>query len=154
MLYQGLVRIPLLIFEPGRTSRLDVHSPTSAIDVLPTLLQLGGESPAPWAEGTVLPPYATNPPDPNRPVYCLNVKSKNPRAPLTVATAMQVTGNYKLLDFFGYEELGPGSERIELYDLAADPEELTNLYPTRPDIGAGMLKELKAKLAQVNQPYL
>ena len=38
VLYEPVIRVPLMIFEPGRNTRTDVYMPTSAIDVLPTLL--------------------------------------------------------------------------------------------------------------------
>ena len=44
---------------------------------------------------------------------------------------MLIDDRYKVLYFFGYEELGEGVERIELYDLVADREELHNLFPER-----------------------
>lgn len=153
LLYQGLVRIPLLIFEPGRTSRTDIYSNTSAVDLLPTLLHLAGEDAAPWVEGTLLPPFAPASPDPGRPIYCMYVRTKVPDEPLTQATVMVLKDRYMLLDFFGFEELGTVGERIELYDVQADPEELTNLYSAANPTAVSMLAELKARLAEVNRPY-
>jgi arylsulfatase A-like enzyme len=154
LLYQPVVRIPLLIFEPGSTARVDIRSSTSAVDLLPTLLHLTGEDPASWAEGTILPPFAPAAPDPDRSVYALHAKRNLPEAPLTHATAMLVKGNHKLTYFFGYEELGDGVERVELYDIKADPQELNNLYAKDPATSAALLAALKEKLKEVNQPYL
>ena len=56
--------------------------------------------------------------------------------------------------FFGYEELGTGGERIELYNIKDDPEELNNLYDTEKEIGLELLDELKTKLKEMNAPYL
>src|SRR3989304_4147872 len=58
VLYQPVIRIPLLIFQPGRTTRLDVHTPTSAVDILPTLRHVTGSEPVSWSEGLVLPPFS------------------------------------------------------------------------------------------------
>ena len=56
--------------------------------------------------------------------------------------------------FFGYEELGGiESERIEMYDLKNDHEELNDLYTTKRETSAELLNELKAKIAEVNEPY-
>jgi hypothetical protein len=55
--------------------------------------------------------------------------------------------------FFGYERLGGNGERVELYDLESDPEELQNLYPVQKALGDGLLAELKAKLAEADQLY-
>ncbi|MBV5323308.1 sulfatase-like hydrolase/transferase, partial [bacterium] len=51
-LYEPLIRIPLLIFEPGVKIRTDVYEPTSAVDLLPTLAYLSGHSIPDWTEGT------------------------------------------------------------------------------------------------------
>src|SRR5574341_719786 len=58
VLYQPVVRIPLMIFEPGREAGMDIHTVTSAVDVLPTLAYLTGQKTPNWTEGVVLPPYA------------------------------------------------------------------------------------------------
>ncbi len=154
LLYQPVVRIPLLIFEPGRATRTDIHSLTSAVDVLPTMLHVTGGKPVDWTEGAVLPPFAPANPDPNRAVFSLHAKNNDADAALTHATAMIVKGGHKLMYFFGYEELGEGVERVELYDIESDPEELNDLYATRKEVGAVLLDELKEKLKEVNQPYL
>ena len=154
LLYQPVVRTPLLIFEPGRTARLDVQSPTSAIDLLPTLLHVIGEPAAPWAEGLVLPPFGQGEPDPDREIYVLHAKSNSPEAALTVATVMLVRGRYKLMYSFGYEELGQRAGRAELYDLKRDPEELHNLARRKRLLARHMLATLQARLQEVNAPYL
>jgi len=41
-----------------------------------------------------------------------------------------------------------------LYDIDADPEELIDLSLSEPQITAELLGELKAKLAEMNKPYL
>jgi hypothetical protein len=56
--------------------------------------------------------------------------------------------------FFGYEEMGAGGERIELYNIKDDPEELDDLYDTEKEISLELLNELKAKLEEINTPYL
>ena len=47
-LYQPVIRVPLLIFEPGREVGMDVHAVTSAVDVLPTLAQVTGHTIPDW----------------------------------------------------------------------------------------------------------
>jgi choline-sulfatase len=152
MLYEPVVRVPLLIFEPGRTSRTDIHIPTSAVDVLPTLLHVAGRPPVDWTEGTLLPPFGE--PDPQRSVYALYAKLNDQDAPLRHATAILVKGRYKVLYYFGYEELGAEQERVELYDLESDPEELHNLLSERQEVAAALLAALKQKLDEVNKPYV
>ena len=154
VLFQPVVHIPLLIFEPGRSSRLDVYTPTSAVDVLPTLLHVTGQKAADWGEGLVLPPFGEANSDPDRSLYALQARSTARHAPITEATIMNVKGRHKLVYYFGYKRLELVGERIELYDLESDPEELNNLYTPQNEIGAELLREIKSKLTETNKPYL
>jgi hypothetical protein len=152
-LYQPVIRIPLLIFEPGREQGMDIHTPTSAVDVLPTLAHVTGHPIPDWTEGVVLPPYADEGPDPKRNVFVLRA-AKNPQyAPLSRASATLVQGRYKLLYFFGYPEVGAKS-LVKLYNIEKDPEELVDLSSSRRQVAATLLRELKAKIKEKNQPYL
>lgn len=155
MLYQPVIRIPLIIFEPGRKSRTDVYSPNSAIDILPTLLHVTGQNQVEWSEGNVLPPFELAEADISQNLYVIQASSTNKKksAPLSRATVAFIKGRYKLTYYFGYAELA-GVERVELYDIENDPEELNDLYITKRETSAELLNELKAKLAEVDEPYL
>ncbi len=153
LLYQPGVHVPLMIFEPGRSTRVDVTSVTSAVDLLPTLLHVTGHGAAQWSEGTVLPPFGPAAPDAERTVYSMYTNRSLPDRALTQATIMAVRGRYKLMLFFGYEELGVGAERVELYDLENDPEEVRNIYGEQTALGTELLSGLKAKLREVNASY-
>ena len=55
--HEPVMKIPLIIFEPGQTTRRDVYTPTNSVDVLPTLLHLTGQPVPDWVEGEVyIPP--------------------------------------------------------------------------------------------------
>lgn len=153
VLYEPVVRVPLMIFEPGRTSRVDIHANISAVDVLPTMLHVTGHKKADWTEGVVLPPFAPQEPDPERSVYVVQAEKSEQFAPLTVATLALRKGDYKLMYFSGYKELR-GRERVELYNIKDDPEELNDLFDTEKETGLKLLTELKAKLGEINSPYL
>ena len=152
-LYEPVVRIPLLIFEPGRETGVDIHDATSAADVLPTLAQVTGHAVPAWTEGAVLPPFATTAPDPNRHVYVVRAAKNPENAPLTQASTMLVKGRYKLLYFFGYQDRGV-EDLVKLFDLEADAEEMVDLSSSHKDVAAEMLGELKSRLDEVNKPYL
>ena len=154
VLYEPIVHVPLMIYEPGRTSRTDIYTNTSAVDLLPTVLHLTGQKEADWTEGVLLPPFGNTEPDPERPVYVVQAEESEQYGPLTIATLTIKKGDYKLMYFYGYEELGPNGERIELYNLKDDPEELNNLYDVEKDIGQELLNALKVKLKEKNAPYL
>jgi hypothetical protein len=74
-------------------------------------------------------------------------------APLKQASTVLVKENYKLHYYFGYPE-APEGELVKLFDIESDPEELVDLYLSRKGIAMELLNELKAKLAEVNKPYL
>lgn len=154
VLYEPVVRVPLMIFEPGRMSRVDIHANTSAVDVLPTMLHIAGQKPADWTEGVVLPPFYPSEKLQSRGVYMVQAEKSEQFGPLTIATLAIVKEDYKLTYFYGYKELGPGGERIELYNIKDDPEELTDLVDVEKGIAQELLDQLKAKLEEVNDPYL
>ncbi len=151
-LHDPLLRIPLLIFEPGRDRRLDIHSNTSAVDLLPTLLQITGKPIPPWIEGIVLPPYQTA--DNSRSIYALEAKTNNPVKPLTSASAMILKDKYKLTKYFGHRFLPKGDTLIELYDIHNDPEEMHNLAKDKASLVAELTTELDSQLASADKPFL
>jgi arylsulfatase A-like enzyme len=152
-LYEPAVHVPLMIFEPGRTEGMDVHTYTSAVDVLPTLAQVTGHPIPSWSEGTVLPPYSSSAVDPNRSIYVVRAVWNKPDDPITVASTMLVKGRYQLVYYFGFS--GQGIEdRARLFDIDADPEEMNDIFPTEKDLGLGLLNEFKRSLAEANKPYL
>lgn len=136
-LYEGGIRVPLVVAgagikNPGRT--IDV--PVASIDWYPTLLELAGiERPRQVLDGISLVPLLQGKPAITRdrlfwhfPCY---VGRNGP------ASAVR-DGNWKLLEFF--EDGG----RRELYDLAADPAEETDLSKSNPQ----KLRELATILDQ------
>ncbi|MGB7873444.1 MAG: sulfatase-like hydrolase/transferase [Anaerolineales bacterium] len=152
VLYQPVIRVPLLIFEPGQNNRRDIYANTSAADLLPTLLHVTEQQQADWSDGRVMPPFDQSF-DTERSLYAVQSLHGEPNLPLTVATTALVKGQYKLMYFFGYDELGTDGERIELYDLKNDPEEINDLSSSKPETTAELLYEVKQKLAEVNEPY-
>ncbi len=149
-LYEPIVRVPLVLFEPGRQQRLDVHDVTSVLDVLPTLAHATGHAVPAWAEGTLLPPFGQA--DPARAVYAVRCREGDPQAALTMASTILVRGRHKLHYYFGYPVL-KGAELAKLYDVQADPEEMNDLAAVQKDITAGMVKEVKTRITEVNKPY-
>jgi choline-sulfatase len=152
-LYQPLVRIPLMIFEPGRETGMEIHEYTSAVDLLPTLAHLSGETSPAWTEGVILPPFSTTSHIPDRNIYLLRASHNDQFAPLTIASIMLVKENYKLHYYLGYKEV-PENGLARLFDIESDPEEMNDLYLTKPETAQELLNELKTSLKRVNKPYL
>jgi arylsulfatase A-like enzyme len=152
-MYQPVIRTPLMIFEPGRKSRMDIHTNTSAIDLLPTLLHVNGQAIPEWAEGEVLAPFAESGSGPERSVYSMRSTKNGKFVPLTHASVTLTKGRYKLHYYFGYEQRNI-PDMVKLFDVESDPQELIDLSEKQKEITTELLKELKIKLDVVNQPYL
>ena len=152
-LYQPVINIPLVIVEPGQEERRDVNSPTSAVDVLPTLLKVTGQEIPVWIEGEVLPPFSDTEPSLDRSMYAVEATKSEVTGPLHPASIMLVKGKYKLTAYLGYEETD-GNPVFELYDLESDPEELTNIYDATSSASRELQDELLAKVREVDKPYM
>jgi arylsulfatase A-like enzyme len=150
MLYQPVIKIPLLIFEPGQSTRRDVYSPTSAVDILPTLLHINGKPIPDWCEGEVLPPYQSA--KPGRSVFAFEAKGNKQFDPITKATATIIKDQFKLISYFGYKQL-KRKPLYELFDIERDPEEIDNLYHPTSNIAKNLLDELNFQIEKANQLY-
>ena len=153
LLHQPVVRIPLLIFEPGRETGMNIYDYTSAVDVLPTLTHVTGLDTPNWGEGVIIPPYSSTLPDPDQNIYVVQAIDNSPTAPLTEASTTLIKDNYKLHYYFGYPEAG-NAEIVKLFDIRSDPEELVDLSSSKRGVALELLDELKRKIKEVNEPYL
>jgi arylsulfatase A-like enzyme len=152
-LYQPLIRIPLLIFEPNRKVREDIYEPTSAVDILPTLAYLTGQQVPDWSEGRILPPYQKDQLTNDRKIFSvLSYNTENEKT-ITHASLTYIKGKYKLHYYFGYAELN-GKELVRLFDIETDPDELNDMSESYTDLAIEMLSELKNNLAKAEEPYL
>jgi arylsulfatase A-like enzyme len=129
-LYEPLLHIPLFISVPGQTRRQDVFSPTSCVDLLPTLAKLTSQPIPEWGEGEI----------------AVEAKSSPKFGVLNKATVTLIKGNYKLIYYRGY----PKTPAPELFDLSNDPEELNNLASTKASVAADLQQEIEGKLRLAN----
>ena len=146
--FEPLARVPLLIFPPGQQNRVDIHTPTSAVDILPTLLSITGKPIPAAVEGKVLPPFGQE--DPNRSIFQIDSQFSGFKLPDPTGSIMVRKGSHKLICHFGnaqYYEVLQGEPVFELYNLEEDPEELVNLFPEEINIASQLLDEINAKLA-------
>lgn len=150
LLYEPVIRIPLIILPPGQTKRIDIHAPTGAVDVLPTLAKVTGRPVPDWTEGRVLPPFAEVE---ERPVFALEASDSKEDGPLNPASVMLLKGRYKLTCYFGYAQLEGAGPLFELYDLENDPQEMVNLYSESLPAARELRDELLAKVREVDKPY-
>ena len=138
MHYEGLLRVPLIVRGPGVPAGVVVGDPVSTVDLAPTILDYSGVEPLlgtrhgdslrPLIEGDAARDYALNEWEllPGRTGVALSLRTVRTRThKLTVD-----------------RRSGAG----ELYDLASDPEEETNLFDA-PE-AAGVRRELESLLAR------
>jgi arylsulfatase A-like enzyme len=151
LMHEPIVRVPLVIFEPGQTTRCDVFEKTSALDLMPTLSHLTGHQIPEWSEGRILPPFTDKTSE--RDIVIMDSRSHEKNAPIEIGSFTLIRGSYKMMYYVGYAELD-GGDYVELYDIDADPEEMNELSSTKPYLANEMLQTIKAKLAEVNEPYL
>ncbi len=150
LLYDPVIRIPLIISEPGSGFHRDIHTNTSAVDVLPTLLSLANKDLPAGLEGRLLPGLG-GPEDGTRSIFAVEAKENSAFAPLTKATIAMIKGNRKMIYYTGYK--GAYRNQFELYDLSNDPEELRNLFKKDPSTAGPMQDELLSTLQSANRPY-
>jgi len=150
LLYDPVIHVPLIISAPGQSERRDIYSPTSCVDILPTLLKITGSSSPDWLDGNVLPGFGGEE-RAEQSVFAMEAKKDPSRDPMTRATFAMIKGDYKLIWYAGY----PGYDNVyELYNLKTDSEELFDLSQSHSEILAAMKRELQAKLADADKPFL
>ena len=145
LIYDPLIRVPLMISRPGQQSREDVYTNTSSVDILPTLAHLTGLPFPAWSEGQMLPGLGGTE-DVSRSVFAMDAKENAVFAKLTKLTVSMTKDRYRMT-YYQYPEY----QNFEFYDLDRDPEEMKDLYPSRPAEALLMQEEILDKLSDVNR---
>jgi tetratricopeptide (TPR) repeat protein len=121
--YDAAIRVPLMLWRPGRLpAGVVVNAPVRVIDLAPTLLELVGAPPMPAAQGRSLMPLitASSGDAESRSVYA---ETYLPQFYMNWAPLRMLRDrNWKYID----------APRPELYDLIHDPGELRNLAAEVP----------------------
>lgn len=144
LLYDPVVRVPLLISAPGQTARQDLWIPTNSVDVLPTLVHVAGGSPPEWCEGQVLPGFGGSE-DAERSMFMMQNATNPAYLPLTRGSFGLRKGPYKLTCYRGFPQYDK-QDAFELYNLQDDPEEVNDLYAVKTDIAKDLRAELLARI--------
>jgi choline-sulfatase len=117
-LYDATIHVPLLLKLPGnRFAAQRVNATASLVDLAPTLLEALGQTPPSPMQGRSLLPLIGNPHAENRPSFATGDHSE--RSFGWSALVSLRTGN----------QLYVRAPTPELYNVASDPGEKTNLYP-------------------------
>ena len=149
LMYEPLLRIPLLIHAPQQTARADVDLPTSNVDILPTILSIARRGIPGTLEGQVLPGFGGEASE-TRPIFSMSAWQNSAFLPLTKAAFAMRQGAYKLIVHLGY---GGQDGIFELYDVENDPEERHELSKAEASLFSALKEEFFAHLAEANRPF-
>jgi arylsulfatase A-like enzyme len=132
MLYEPLLRVPLVVKQPGPARlRGREERPVQLVDVLPTVLAAAGAPIPANVQGEPLPDVA-HPSIAEEDVNPFLVARYG--AAYDRGVRVLYDGSYKLMTTTGGERM--------LFDLAADPGETTNLAAVEPERTAALLRRL------------
>jgi arylsulfatase A-like enzyme len=151
LMYAPVTHIPLLISAPGQSTRFDVRSATSNVDLLPTILHIAGKELPAWAEGKLLPGFdGTGAAEANRTIFSIVAKDNAAFQPITHGTFALIKGPYELLLYTGYHGR---DDRWELYHLEEDPYELQDLFSEDINTASQMKEELLEAINAANRNF-
>lgn len=152
-LYEGGIRVPLMISWPGKIEARTSAYLTTSMDLYPTLLDLLGLDPMPeqHVDGKSLSPQLIGKGKGSSRRLYWHFPHYHGSGSLPSAAIRE--GDYKLIQF--YEQ-----DRLELYDLSNDLSETKNLVDSLPEKAKTLLRELQAwqaetgaQLPQINPAY-
>lgn len=119
-MYQSTVQVPAIVAGPGIPAGKEVCDNVALFDLGPTVLDCAGVGVPAWMEAQSLCPYFDDGPDPQR----SKVFAEHSNDALLTGTrlmTMLLDGQMKLVHFID-------SDEGQLFDLARDPKEQTNLW--------------------------
>lgn len=140
-LYEGGVRIPLLIRMPNQSESIEVSEPVVNYDIFPTLLDLCSlqMSAKKSFDGVTLRAAIESGKQSDLKKRDLFWHKEDERVDATgdYISSSVLSGNYKLIDFYG-------QSRVELYDLSKDLSETKNLVGSKPEVAKRLMDKLNA----------
>lgn len=144
LMYEPSIRVPMLVRYPARVKAGQVNTSHLAlnIDIAPTALELAGVPVPGWMHGRSWLPMLDGQKTPWRDAF-LYEYYEYPAVHCVRKNRGVRTDRWKLIHFWEQPE------EWELYNLAADPDEMTNLAG-RPE-QAERLKTLRTKLADLRR---
>lgn len=135
-LYEGGIRVPLLVLAPSATKAGGVRgAPVCSIDLLPTLLALCQVKSAARVDGACLAPSLRDGPIPRRDALYWHYPHYSNQGGRPSGAIRE--GEYKLIEFY---ETG----RLELFNLRDDPGETQNLINKKLELAKEMHAQLVA----------
>lgn len=149
-LYNPIQKAVMLIKPPGWKGAARVSETVRLLDFLPTVLGLAGIDPPGGLEGVDLAPLWEEPGGGSwdLPVYAESepryfTPDGGFRYPARKRAYLEGNmGKWRMMQAGGYKLILIPGEGCELYDVAADPGETTNLFEARPDAAAALSRKL------------
>lgn len=140
-LYEGGIRVPLIVWAPGRLKKGVTDVPILSTDFFPTFLELAGLKARPdlHADGRSLVPLLRGGSLPPRPMFW---HYPHYHGSTWAPGGAVLEGDWKLIEFF--EE-----NRVELYDLSQDIAErrdLAGVHPQKRDALHGQLRDWRREI--------
>ena len=153
-LYEEVTLVPLLVYVPGVAPGA-YGGLTSAVDLMPTVLDLMGQEIPPWVGGRSLLPTVQDRSTPGREFTITTVPFANPGDPvrsvdhvrrnLLVSPVTTITADEWAL-------LYAPEGNSELYNLASDPQQQHNVIDDRPEVAKELHKYLVKFMKDTNLP--
>jgi arylsulfatase A-like enzyme len=143
-------RIPLVITAFGAANetfpaRGVVANLSSHVDIVPTIAELVGAAPLPSVRGSSLVPFLTGqPPAAPRKAYIVSEYHSNLA---NTGSFMIRSGQWKLITYgHTFSWFNSSAFVDQLFDVDADPFELTNVASANPTVVASLFEQLEAEL--------
>jgi arylsulfatase A-like enzyme/multidrug efflux pump subunit AcrA (membrane-fusion protein) len=148
-LYDSVTHVPLIVWAPGRVPAVESSAMVALVDILPTVLEVLDLPEAEGIDGRSLMPLIRGEVQTHRDVIMLS------EATWQAARGVR-TPEWKLIRYL--RSTIYGRDGVELYDLAADPDEQANVAALYPEVVATMDAQLhhwvSAQLAGRPDPML
>jgi len=162
-LFESILHIPLVMKFPRQTHAEHAPQIADQVDIAPTLADLAGiHAPQSWEGRSLLrtKPWWQNDTVsqadatiPAKIVFAMNFEQNRKRSALTTGSVAALEGHWKLVHYMGklrYRSMPQLHDA--LYDLSADPGELTNRISDQPDEAEHLLKLIAAELDRHGGP--
>lgn len=133
-LYEGGVRVPLIIHWPGHLAGATSSTPVHGVDLFATVCEIAGVKTTAPTDGQSLVPILNGQTPPVRSSIYWHYPHYSNQGGRPGSAVRQ--GDFKLIEFFD-------DQRRELFDVRNDPGEIKNLANSQPDRVAQMAKNLE-----------
>ena len=154
-LFEELIHLPLLIHVPGLSPRV-YNGLSSAVDVMPTVLDLMEMEIPPFVQGWSLLSRMQNPSFPGREYVVSSIPFANPGDPVhSVDNFLRTLSDYPVTTITSGEWsllYSPNAGLSELYNLDSDPKQLKNVIGTNRDHATEIHDLLVQFMRETNVP--